>query len=221
MTTRIPVSGAGLTPGAPKGPVPINELTVRLDPADKLVIAKTTLLPGTVLQQDDGSEIRVRQLIPQGHKVALAEVAAGDEILKYGQIIGFATQPIEIGQHIHSHNLAVGELHLDYAMSSAYEPVEILPVEEQAPGWDTGDRTVRVGAAQLCCRDGVGQLFVVGNGGRGRVFPDTWRAGRVSERRWGSSRTRADAARTSGRSICTSCSERWPGSSITRTSPDT
>ena len=132
MTTRIPVSGAGLTPGAPKGPVPINELTVRLDPADKLVIAKTTLLPGTVLQQDDGSEIRVRQLIPQGHKVALAEVAAGDEILKYGQIIGFATQPIEIGQHIHSHNLAVGELHLDYAMSSAYEPVEILPVEEQA-----------------------------------------------------------------------------------------
>ena len=54
MTTRIPVSGAGLTPGAPKGPVPINELTVRLDPADKLVIAKTTLLPGTVLQQVDG-----------------------------------------------------------------------------------------------------------------------------------------------------------------------
>jgi altronate hydrolase len=131
MTTNLPMAGAGISPGAPKTPMPIADVTVRLHPNDQLVIAKTTLLPGTVLVQADGSEIRTRQLIPQGHKVALVDFETGDTILKYGQIIGFATQPISPGQHIHSHNLAVGELHLDHAFSSEYRPVDVLPVEKQ------------------------------------------------------------------------------------------
>ncbi|PZG20495.1 UxaA family hydrolase [Nonomuraea aridisoli] len=43
--------------------------------------------------------------IPPGHKVSIAAVAQGAEVLKYGQVIGHATTPIAPGQHVHTHNL--------------------------------------------------------------------------------------------------------------------
>ena len=42
--------------------------------------------------------------IPFGHKVALRSMAPGDPVLKYGVIIGRATQPIAEGEHVHVHN---------------------------------------------------------------------------------------------------------------------
>ena len=39
----------------------------------------------------------------------IKQKAKGEEIRKYGQIIGFATQDIEPGQHVHSQNLSVGD----------------------------------------------------------------------------------------------------------------
>ena len=53
--------------------------------------------------------------VPAAHKLALAAVAAGEPVLRYGQIIGFATQPIERGEHVHTHNLAMGAFKRDYA----------------------------------------------------------------------------------------------------------
>jgi altronate dehydratase small subunit len=43
--------------------------------------------------------------IGYGHKVALRDIAKGDPILKYGKVIGQATQSIEKGQHVHVHNV--------------------------------------------------------------------------------------------------------------------
>ncbi|MBX9820166.1 UxaA family hydrolase [Afipia birgiae] len=39
-----------------------------------------------------------------GHKVALTDIAAGDSVVKYGVVIGHATQPIAKGEHVHVHN---------------------------------------------------------------------------------------------------------------------
>lgn len=39
-----------------------------------------------------------------GHKVALTDIAAGDAVVKYGVVIGYATQPIAKGEHVHVHN---------------------------------------------------------------------------------------------------------------------
>lgn len=44
--------------------------------------------------------------IPPGHKIAVTDISVGEQVLKYGQNIGRATQPIRIGEHVHSHNLA-------------------------------------------------------------------------------------------------------------------
>ena len=134
-TTQQPpmAGGNGLTMPmrAPKEAVDLAEVAVLLHPDDAVVIARQPLLPRTVIRTGDG-EIRVAAMIPPGHKVARRAVENGGEIRKYCQIIGYATRPIAPGDHVHSHNLAVGEaLELDYAIGAEYAPVEILPEPER------------------------------------------------------------------------------------------
>tara|TARA_R110002020_G_scaffold335143_1_gene550301 strand:+ start:17448 stop:17729 length:282 start_codon:yes stop_codon:yes gene_type:complete len=43
--------------------------------------------------------------IPYGHKCAIVALRSGDEILKYGQVIGRAIANIEVGDHVHIHNV--------------------------------------------------------------------------------------------------------------------
>lgn len=49
--------------------------------------------------------IKVVQEIPSGHKLALRRIGKGEEILKYGTVIGLATQDIQTGEHVHVHNV--------------------------------------------------------------------------------------------------------------------
>ena len=43
--------------------------------------------------------------VPLGHKVALINLNSGDQILKYNEVIGVATQAIQKGAHVHVHNI--------------------------------------------------------------------------------------------------------------------
>jgi len=54
-----------------------------------------------------GKNVRVRadEAIPVGHKLAIRDIKQGEIIVKYGEVIGRATQNIRIGQHVHVHNL--------------------------------------------------------------------------------------------------------------------
>lgn len=49
--------------------------------------------------------IRINQKIPIGHKFALFDIKKGKLIKKYGEIIGIATEDIQIGDWIHIHNI--------------------------------------------------------------------------------------------------------------------
>src|SRR5437867_4313610 len=89
-------------------------------------MAKAPAPAGTVLA-DGPSRIAVVCDIRPGHKVARRTRAAGEPVRRYGQIIGFATQPIAEGEHVHTHNLAVGELHQDYEVGTEARPVDYYP----------------------------------------------------------------------------------------------
>lgn len=56
---------------------------------------------------EDDSEFRVvvSKDIPIGHKVALADMASGGTIIKYGQDIGRLVADVKRGDHVHVHNL--------------------------------------------------------------------------------------------------------------------
>jgi altronate hydrolase len=74
------------------------DLTIRLHPDDDVVIARADM-----------------KGIPAGHKMAVRDLAQGQPVRRYNQIIGFATRPIKQGEHVHVHNLAMGAFERDYA----------------------------------------------------------------------------------------------------------
>ena len=62
-------------------------------------------LNGWIMDEDKSLNIVARQDIPIGHKVALANMNAGDTVLKYGVDIGRVVSPIQTGEHAHVHNI--------------------------------------------------------------------------------------------------------------------
>lgn len=75
-----------------------------LDPRDNIAVCLADLAEGDVVQQDDIT-ITVKNKIPRGHKIATAEIAKNDGIIKYGERMGHAVAPIAIGEHVHIHNI--------------------------------------------------------------------------------------------------------------------
>jgi len=95
-------------------------LVLSLHPEDSVVIARATLMENTPVVQGVSTLGRVQA----GHKVAIRPHAVGEPILRYGQIIGFATQPIAAGEHIHVHNCGMGDFAKDYAYGVDAKPTE-------------------------------------------------------------------------------------------------
>ena len=87
---------------------------IRLHPADDVLIARSQLVGGTTVE-----DISVKGLIPAGHKIATHDIATGAPVRRYNQIIGFASKPIAAGEHVHTHNLWMGEAKGDFARDYA------------------------------------------------------------------------------------------------------
>ena len=100
-----------------------SSLTIRLHPADDVVIARAQLIGGTKLLDED---VTVAGLVPPGHKVATRAIAAGAPVRRYNQIIGFASRPIAPGEHVHLHNLAMGAFDRDYAFGVDARPTDYI-----------------------------------------------------------------------------------------------
>jgi altronate hydrolase len=96
---------------------------IRLNPNDDVMIACRELATGTQLP---GTGVRCTDVIPSGHKVAVNALAQGAPVRRYNQIIGFATQEIKPGQHVHVHNLAMGDFERDYAYGTDLRPVDYI-----------------------------------------------------------------------------------------------
>ena len=99
---------------------------IHLHPTDNVAVARVPVPAGTDLVID-GLPVRTLDAIPAGHKVALWDIAPGEVVERYGQVIGRAKEEIAAGRHIHTHNLAFEELALDYEF-----PVAEIPIPERA-----------------------------------------------------------------------------------------
>ncbi len=104
-------------------------LTIRLDPADNVVVARLALSPGTEIAAEG---VRVQGPIPAGHKLATRPIRKGDPVRKFGQIIGFATREIGPGEHVHVHNCGLEAFERDYAIGSEARPTAYVPEGERA-----------------------------------------------------------------------------------------
>ncbi|HEX6063208.1 MAG TPA: altronate dehydratase family protein [Longimicrobiales bacterium] len=77
---------------------------LRIHPADNVAVSVQSLTAGT-LADAAGEAVEVRQDVPAGHKVALADLAAGSTIVKYGFPIGVLTTDVTKGSWIHGDQL--------------------------------------------------------------------------------------------------------------------
>ncbi len=106
-----------------------HETAVLLRPDDSVAVLKRPLKAGDELL--NGSiALTISQDIAAGHKVALSQIAEGEPVRKYGQIIGFASGRIEPGEHVHTHNLVLKDFGRDYQFCVDAQPVNFYPTEE-------------------------------------------------------------------------------------------
>jgi altronate hydrolase len=97
---------------------------------DDVVVAVKPVAEGDLIAVN-GTEVRAASSVLPGHKIAVHPIREDQPIHKYGQVIGFATRPIQAGEHVHSQNLAVKSLSLEIEYSTAIPHVEYVPEAER------------------------------------------------------------------------------------------
>lgn len=95
--------------------------TIRLHESDNVAIALADLSAGSTPVNVPAA---LTADVARGHKIAIAPVDMGQNVIRYGQIIGQAKSTIHPGDHVHVHNLEMAERGQDYAYSSNNAPLE-------------------------------------------------------------------------------------------------
>ncbi len=124
-------------PGRPKGEyrsaqhegTPVSTpLTIRMHERDNVaVVANDGGLPaGTRLP----SGLELREKVPQAHKVALVDLPAGAEVIRYGVVIGRAARDIAAGSWVHERLLEMPAARtLDGLPIATVKPAPLVPLE--------------------------------------------------------------------------------------------
>ncbi len=106
----------------------MNPLTIRMHARDNVAIVANDggLAAGTMLP--DGPTLR--EAVPQGHKVALADLPAGAPVLRYGIPIGYALKNIPAGSWVHERLLDMPTARgLDQLPAATVRPMAQPPLE--------------------------------------------------------------------------------------------
>ncbi len=115
---------------------PFDRLALVLHPEDNIAIARRALHARTEL-----AEFTLADDIPAGHKFAIAPIAPGAVVRRYGYSIGRATQPILPGQWVHTHNLSADRPDEPYSYR-VVEPLMIQSARETFLGYRRADGRV-------------------------------------------------------------------------------
>jgi altronate hydrolase len=118
--------------------VPLSKVAVHLRPEDNVAVAARQLSPGLEVETD-GRVVRLNGRIGLGHKFALRTIRQGEAVTKYGQIVGFASEDIAPGTHVHVHNVSAKAFERDYAFCSDCPPSPPLAEPRFWMGYDRGN----------------------------------------------------------------------------------
>jgi galactarate dehydratase len=120
---------------------------IRVNPRDNvaIVVESDGVAPGAT----EAGGLVVRERIPQGHKIALRKLAAGEPILRYGEVIGYANRDILGGHWVREELIdmpaarPLDQLPLATAVPAALPPLEGYTFEGYAnPDGSVGTRNL-------------------------------------------------------------------------------
>ncbi|AZV18368.1 altronate dehydratase family protein [Mesorhizobium sp. M7A.F.Ce.TU.012.03.2.1] len=100
---------------------------IKLSNTDNILLAVDPLKIG-----DKAGDVAAKARIPRGHKMALCDIGSDDPIVKYGQTIGFAREPIVAGDWVHEHNVYLRNFERDYVFGTNTRQTEIVAEAERA-----------------------------------------------------------------------------------------
>ena len=104
-------------------------LYVKIKEKDNVAVAVQDIKAGTRITED----LTANQDIPQAHKIALCDISAGKEIIRYGVVLGYAIHEIRKGDWINEHMLELPESpsldHLEYGTNLV--EMENLPMPKR------------------------------------------------------------------------------------------
>jgi altronate hydrolase len=116
---------------------PLSKLAVHLRPEDNIAVAAKNIDQGTELQFQD-NKFTLGKRVGMGHKLAVRPIKKGEAVYKYGQIIGFASQDIAPGDHVHVHNVGADSFERDYAFCRDCPPPPAAAEPRTFMGYDRG-----------------------------------------------------------------------------------
>ena len=103
---------------------------LKINPADSVVVCLEPIAAGTTINVD-GKDITLLRDTPAGHKVLIADVAEGADIIKYGYPIGHAMTDLKAGEWVNEDNL---KTNLSGKLEYSYAPVDeklTIPAENR------------------------------------------------------------------------------------------
>jgi galactarate dehydratase len=131
----------------------LDSLMIVLHPADNVAVARTDIPQGS---RSDIRDLTALTQIDSGHKIALGQIPAGSNVLKYGQIIGIALQDIQPGEHVHLQNLGMPD-NVAHQSSCHAGPVDAVTVPTGTNSFMGYDR----GNGQVGTRNFIGIITTV------------------------------------------------------------
>ena len=100
-----------------------------IHPTDNVAVALQPLEEGESITCGS-TAVKVREQVPAGHKVSLAHIVAGQDVIKYGSPIGHATETIEPGRWVNERMLRTN---LKGISDYRYQPVPCLLYTSPSP----------------------------------------------------------------------------------------
>lgn len=76
-----------------------------IHPRDNVAVALGALNVGETAVGQGVEELTALSDVPASHKIALVDIPAGGEVIKYGEIVAVSTRDIKKGEWVHTHNL--------------------------------------------------------------------------------------------------------------------
>ena len=103
---------------------------IQLNPEDNVVVALSPIARGSAVEVPGTGRVVAAEDIPQGHKMAVRAIAAGENVIKYGLPIGHVTCDVAPGTWLHTHNV---KTNLAGEVAYTYHPAHPA-LEPVAPG---------------------------------------------------------------------------------------
>ncbi|MBV9246199.1 MAG: altronate dehydratase [Methylobacteriaceae bacterium] len=95
-----------------------NPRTLRLHVEDNVIVSVDPIEAGSAPEG-----VVAKSRVPKGHKMATAGITKGQPIMKFGQIIGFASRDIAPGEWVHEHNVEMHDFARDYRIGEDARPL--------------------------------------------------------------------------------------------------